>query len=124
MRPVRQRLRLHGVDKRPSIVGFGYPLTAFPPTLLLPRTYHDLQRWPQHPNNRKSEREKTFSTLNVLIEGLNLAKELSSATPAKATFGSVSALLVTIRVRLLPLCGNGLMAHVYLGLFGQPAEFR
>ena len=70
------------------------------------------------------EREKTLSTLNVLIEGLNLAKELSSVTPAKAAFGSVSALLVMIRVRFLPLCGNGLMTHVCLGLSGQPAGFR
>jgi hypothetical protein len=37
--------------------------------------------------------------LNVAIEDLNLAKEISGITPAKAAFGSVSALLAIIRVR-------------------------
>ena len=38
--------------------------------------------------------------LNVAIEAMNLAKEVSSVTPAKAVFGSVSVLLTMIRVRL------------------------
>ena len=50
----------------------------------------------------KSERPKrgdrALPLLNLAIEGLNLAKEISSATPAKAVFGTVSALLVIIRV--------------------------
>ena len=41
--------------------------------------------------------------LNVAIETLNLAKEISSVTPAKAVFGSVSVLLTMIRVRFLPV---------------------
>jgi hypothetical protein len=48
-------------------------------------------------------RGNTLSRLNVVIEVLNLAKEISSITPAKAVFGSVSALLVMIRVRFLVL---------------------
>ena len=40
--------------------------------------------------------------LNVAIEAMNLAKEISSVTPAKAVFGSVSVLLTMIRVRLFP----------------------
>ena len=44
----------------------------------------------------------SLSLLNVAIEAVNLAKELSSATPAKAVFGTVSALLTMIRVRFLP----------------------
>ena len=47
------------------------------------------------------EQGGTMSALNVLIEALNLAKEVSSITPAKAVFGSASILLTMIRVRLL-----------------------
>ena len=36
--------------------------------------------------------------LDVAIEALNLAKEISSVTPAKAVFGSVSVILTMIRV--------------------------
>ena len=36
--------------------------------------------------------------LNAAIEAMNLAKELSSITPAKAVFGSVSVVLTMIRV--------------------------
>ena len=36
------------------------------------------------------ERDGLLSALNVAIETLNLAKELSSITPAKAVFGSAS----------------------------------
>ena len=44
------------------------------------------------------ERNGVLSSLNMAIEGLNLAKELASATPAKAVFGSVAILLTMIRV--------------------------
>jgi hypothetical protein len=43
--------------------------------------------------------DTAVSALNATIEGLNLAKEVSSVTPAKAVFGSVSALLTMIKVR-------------------------
>lgn len=33
---------------------------------------------------RKKEREALLSTLNMIIEGLNLAKEICSIAPAKA----------------------------------------
>jgi len=46
-------------------------------------------------------RNGTISSLNIAIEGLNLAKEISSVTPAKAVFGSASLLLTMIRVRFL-----------------------
>ena len=46
-------------------------------------------------------RDGTLSSLNVAIEALNLAKEASSVTPAKAVFSSVSILLTMIRVRFL-----------------------
>ena len=45
-----------------------------------------------------------LSTLNVAIDGLNLAKEVVSITPAKAVIGSVAILLAMIRVRPLLFC--------------------
>lgn len=44
-------------------------------------------------------RDSAFSLLNAAIESLNLAKEISSVTPAKAVLGSVSVLLTMIRAR-------------------------
>jgi hypothetical protein len=52
---------------------------------------------PQRPEGRN---RGVFSTLNVAIEYLNLAREKSSIAPAKAVFGSVCDLLPTIRVSL------------------------
>ena len=52
---------------------------------------------PQRPKNR----DGTLSSLNGAIEAMNLAKEISVITPAKAVFGSVSFLLTMIRVRYL-----------------------
>ena len=43
-------------------------------------------------------RDGVLTSLNVAIDGLNLVKELSSVTPAKAVFGSVAILLAMIRV--------------------------
>ena len=43
-------------------------------------------------------RDNILSSLNVAIEVLNLAKEASSITPAKAVFGSVSTILTMIKV--------------------------
>ena len=48
--------------------------------------------------NTQRRRDGALSLLNAAIEAMNLAKEVSSATPAKAVFGSVSAILVMIRV--------------------------
>jgi hypothetical protein len=70
---------------------------------------------PQRPKGR----DGVLSALNVAIEGLNLAKEISSITPAKAVFGSVCILLVMIRVgdlsvnvgRLLANCVQDSMAN-------------
>ena len=54
-------------------------------------------------NSRRQKRQDNASSLlNVAIEAMNLAKEVSSMTPAKAVFGSVSVLLTMIRVRFLP----------------------
>jgi hypothetical protein len=51
------------------------------------------------PKSQRSRRQDaTLSTLNAAIEAMNLAKEISSMTPAKAIFGSVSVILAMIRV--------------------------
>ena len=49
-------------------------------------------------SQRPKSRDGVLSSLNVTIEALNLAKEISGITPAKAAFGSVSVLLTMIRV--------------------------
>ena len=45
-----------------------------------------------------SGRGNAISLLDAAIEVLNLAKEISSIAPAKAVFGTTSALLVMIKV--------------------------
>jgi hypothetical protein len=51
------------------------------------------------PKSQRSKRQDaTLSALNAAIEAMNLAKEVSSMTPAKAIFGSVSVILAMIRV--------------------------
>ena len=52
-------------------------------------------------SQRPEGRENNISALNAAIEVLDLAKELSSITPAKAAFGSVSVILTTVKVSLL-----------------------
>ena len=63
-------------------------------------------------------RDIAFTTLNVAIGGLKIAKEVSSATPAKAVFASVTILLTMIRVCFALLCDDDLPAHVPLGYHG------
>ena len=69
-------------------------------------------------------RDGLLSSLNVAIDALNLAKEISSATPAKAVFGSVSALLTIIRVRSLFFCDDGSLTRIYSGFYGQRTGLR
>ena len=52
--------------------------------------------------NSQRRRDGALSVLNAAIEAMNLAKEVSSATPAKAIFGSVSVILSVIKVRSPP----------------------
>ena len=49
---------------------------------------------------------------------MNLAKEISSITPAKAVFGSVSVLFTMLRVRLLFSVPGVSQAHGQQGLNG------
>jgi len=52
---------------------------------------------------RPEGQDGTLSSLNVAIDALNLAKEASGATLAKAAFDSTSFLLTKIRVSFLPV---------------------
>lgn len=61
------------------------------------RSYQDSQSMDSKPKQSK-RRQDALSTLNVLIEGLNLAQNLSSVTPVKAVFSTVSIILTMIRV--------------------------
>jgi len=62
---------------------------------------------------RPRGQDTTYSSLNVTIEALNLAKDLSGIVPAKVVFGSVSSLLTMIRVCFLPLSDDrALVSHV------------
>jgi len=70
---------------------------------------------PQPPKGR----DGTLSSLNIAIEAMNLAKEISSITPAKAVFGSVSILLTMVRVRFLVFHDRMPHIHVWPGLDGQ-----
>ena len=51
-------------------------------------------------------REETISPLNAAIEAMDLAEKISTITPAKTVFGSVSTLLMSIRVCFLLFCGD------------------
>jgi hypothetical protein len=55
-------------------------------------------------SHRPGRQDNTLSTLNVAIETLNLANEVSIITPAKAVFGSASIILTMIRVGLFLRC--------------------
>ena len=75
-------------------------------------------------SQRQKGRDSTLSALNVAIEVLNIAKEVSSATPAKAVFGSVSVLLTMIRVRPFSLFQEMYRIHTQPGLDGEPTGLR
>ena len=75
---------------------------------------------PQRPKGR----DGALSMLNAAIDILNLAKEISSITPAKAVFGSVSVLLAMIRVRFFLLRGNEPPIHIHIGLHGKRPGLR
>ena len=72
---------------------------------------------------RPSGQDGALSSLNAAIDALNLAKSVSSITPAKAAFDSTGVLLSAIRVGfLLPaLVGCRL---IYTGLDDQRSGLR
>jgi len=75
-------------------------------------------------SKRPKGRDGALLSLNVAIDGLNIAKELSSITPATAVFGSVSILLTMIKVRFLLCCDEVSRIHTWLGHHGQRTGLR
>ena len=75
-------------------------------------------------SKRQKRQENVLTLLNGAIEALNLAKEISSATPAKAVFGTVSVLLTMIKVRLLSSSGDDSQTHIRSGIHGQQNRLR
>ena len=49
-------------------------------------------------SQRPKGRENTVSLLNAAIDAMNIAEKISSNTPAKAVFATVSVLLTMIKV--------------------------
>jgi len=64
-------------------------------------------------SQRPKGRNDVLSLLNEAIDALNLAKEASSITPARAAFGFASVLLTEIRVGFLPVHVGRLLTDVY-----------
>ena len=68
---------------------------------------------------RSKGRDVVLSTLDVVIQGLNLAKDACGIPPAQIALGSAIVLLTTIRARFHRLCEAELLTHVYLGYNSQ-----
>jgi hypothetical protein len=64
---------------------------------------------PQQPKGR----DAVLTTLNLLIQALNVAKDDCGIPPAQVAFGSASILLTMIRVCLSLLREEKLSAHVF-----------
>ena len=74
-------------------------------------------------SQRQKGRDRALSALDIVIQGLNLAKDTCGIPPAQAAFGSVSALLTMIRV-LSPLPCDEPLIHAHLGHHGQRPGLR
>ena len=73
----------------------------------------------QQPNGR----DNTLATLNLTIDALNLAKDLSTIAPAQAAFSAVVALLTVIRVFGLLFCGDGFPIHISQDFVANEQEY-
>jgi len=73
---------------------------------------------------QQERRGNTISSLNAAIEVLNLAGGISDIIPAKVVFGTVSVLLVAIRVCFPLAYDDRLRAETSLGFDDQPGRFR
>jgi len=74
-------------------------------------------------NSQRPKGDGVLSSLNVAIEALNLAKEVSVIAPAKAAFGSVSVLLTMIRVCFLLSCDYEFLVNMNPGLYDEQNQF-
>ena len=69
-------------------------------------------------SQQPKEGNNSLSSLNVIIQSLNLAKDLCDIAPAKVVFGCVSSLLTMIRVRHSLFSDDELQTHTHPGLDG------
>ena len=65
-------------------------------------------------SQQPKERDSVLSALNVFTEVSDLAKEISSITPAKAVFDSCAVILTTIRVRFFLFCVTPSLRHTFV----------
>jgi hypothetical protein len=65
------------------------------------------------------EHDGVLSTLNVLVQALDIAKDACGIPPAQIALGSASVLLTMIRVRFPVLCENEFLSHPSTGHDGQ-----
>jgi len=74
-------------------------------------------------DSQQPQGRNALSALNLAIRVLDLAKEVSSVTPAKSVFGSVSVLLILIRVCSYSAAMD-FPFHVYPGFDSKSAGLR
>ena len=72
---------------------------------------------------RQKGRDSTLSRLNLAIDALSLAKDISTIAPAQATFSSVCALLTILRVFVLLFCADGLPTHTFQDFIANEEEY-
>ena len=65
-----------------------------------------------------------LSTLDVVIQDLNLAKDACGVPPAQIALSSASVLLTTIRVRFPLLREAEPLTHIHLGYYSQRSRLR
>jgi len=75
-------------------------------------------------SQRPKHRDVALSSLNVAVEAVNFAKELSGVKPAKAVIGTVSVILTMIGVSFLSVCVKRLQDEMELGHYGQESTRR
>ena len=75
-------------------------------------------------SQRPKDRKGAILVLNATIEAVNLAKEISSITPATAAFTAVSILLTMLKVCPVVFCSHVFQIHAYPGLNDQRTGSR
>ena len=73
-------------------------------------------------SQQPERRNNPLSSLDMTVEVLNLAEEVSDVPPVKTVLGSASAILVMIRVRSLPIYLGWFQTHTCIGLNDEPSR--
>jgi hypothetical protein len=66
-------------------------------------------------SQRPKGRDRVLSALDIVIQGLDIAKDSCGIPPAQAAFGVVSALLTMIKVHFPLPCDKLRPTHAHLG---------